>query len=77
MFFVESKMCVFLILSERLTVSAVLIHNLLVSGVSAKHITDHRNLFAQRLCCKRQSHFVYIGQGKATSKNIYNNHQIN
>uniref|UniRef100_A0A8C6UUR3 Im:7138239 n=1 Tax=Neogobius melanostomus TaxID=47308 RepID=A0A8C6UUR3_9GOBI len=24
--------------------------------------TDHRNLFTQRVCCKRQSHFVYIGQ---------------
>ncbi|XP_069548018.1 uncharacterized protein pnhd [Brachyistius frenatus] len=23
---------------------------------------DHRNLFTQRVCCKRQSHFVYIGQ---------------
>ncbi|XP_075878024.1 uncharacterized protein pnhd isoform X2 [Nelusetta ayraudi] len=33
-----------------------------LSGVFTKHITDHRNLFAQRLCCKRQSHFVYIGQ---------------
>uniref|UniRef100_A0A3Q3XQJ6 Uncharacterized protein n=1 Tax=Mola mola TaxID=94237 RepID=A0A3Q3XQJ6_MOLML len=27
----------------------------------SKHI-DHRNLFTQRVCCKRQSHFVYIGQ---------------
>lgn len=35
----------------------------LVTGVSCKHI-DHRNLFTQRMCCKRQSHFVYIGQGK-------------
>ncbi|XP_028329216.1 uncharacterized protein pnhd [Gouania willdenowi] len=32
-----------------------------VTGVLGKHI-DHRNLFAQRACCKRQSHFVYIGQ---------------
>ncbi|XP_055007334.1 uncharacterized protein pnhd [Boleophthalmus pectinirostris] len=30
-------------------------------GVWSKHI-DHRNLFTQRICCKRQSHFVYIGQ---------------
>lgn len=36
----------------------------LVTGVLSKHI-DHRNLFTQRMCCKRQSHFVYIGQGKA------------
>lgn len=36
----------------------------LVTGVLSKHI-DHRNLFTQRVCCKRQSHFVYIGQGKA------------
>uniref|UniRef100_A0A3B4X6S5 Pinhead n=1 Tax=Seriola lalandi dorsalis TaxID=1841481 RepID=A0A3B4X6S5_SERLL len=33
----------------------------LTTGVSGKH-TDHRNLFTQRVCCKRQSHFVYIGQ---------------
>eukprot|EP00064_Thunnus_orientalis_P004455 superscaffoldBa00000405_g4467 len=32
------------------------------TGVLSKHITDHRNLFSQRVCCKRQSHFVYIGQ---------------
>ncbi|KAM4729144.1 uncharacterized protein pnhd [Anableps anableps] len=32
-----------------------------VSGALGKHI-DHRNLFTQRVCCKRQSHFVYIGQ---------------
>lgn len=31
--------------------------------VLGKHV-DHRNLFEQRMCCKRQSHFVYIGQGK-------------
>ncbi len=36
----------------------------LVTGVLSKHI-DHRNLFTQRMCCKRQSQFVYIGQGKA------------
>ncbi|XP_024908211.1 uncharacterized protein pnhd [Cynoglossus semilaevis] len=29
--------------------------------VLGKHV-DHRNLFEQRMCCKRQSHFVYIGQ---------------
>lgn len=34
-----------------------------VTGVLSKHI-DHRNLFTQRVCCKRQSNFVYIGQGK-------------
>ncbi|CAF88426.1 unnamed protein product, partial [Tetraodon nigroviridis] len=33
------------------------------TGASCKHI-DHRNLFTQRMCCKRQSHFVYIGQGQ-------------
>lgn len=53
-----------------LIVSSVLVYHFLVSGVLAKHIADQRNLFAQRLCCKRQSHFVYIGQGKATSKTI-------
>ncbi|XP_071376672.1 uncharacterized protein pnhd [Centroberyx affinis] len=31
------------------------------AGVLSKQ-ADHRNLFAQRACCKRQSHFVYIGQ---------------
>ncbi|XP_028283982.1 uncharacterized protein pnhd [Parambassis ranga] len=31
------------------------------TGVLSKHI-NHRNLFTQRACCKRQSHFVYIGQ---------------
>lgn len=35
----------------------------LVTEALSKHI-DHRNLFTQRVCCKRQSHFVYIGQGK-------------
>ncbi|XP_032387723.1 uncharacterized protein pnhd [Etheostoma spectabile] len=35
--------------------------HLTLTGVLSKHI-DHRNLFTQRLCCKRQSHFVYIGQ---------------
>lgn len=39
----------------------------LVTGASCKHV-DHRNLFAQRMCCKRQSHFVYIGQGKEKKK---------
>ncbi|XP_056149763.1 uncharacterized protein pnhd [Lampris incognitus] len=32
-----------------------------VAGVLSKHV-EQRNLFAQRACCKRQSHFVYIGQ---------------
>lgn len=68
--FVECKqLCFSLIGGERFTVSAALcVPHLLVSGALAKHIADHRNTFAQRLCCKRQSHFVYIGQGKATSK---------
>ncbi|KAK2895886.1 hypothetical protein Q8A73_015374 [Channa argus] len=35
--------------------------HLSLTGVLSKHI-DHRNLFTQRVCCKRQSHFVYIGQ---------------
>ncbi|XP_041660296.1 uncharacterized protein pnhd [Cheilinus undulatus] len=35
--------------------------HLTLTGVLSKHI-DHRNLFTQRMCCKRQSHFVYIGQ---------------
>ncbi|XP_071347128.1 uncharacterized protein pnhd isoform X1 [Trachinotus anak] len=35
--------------------------HLTLTGGSGKH-TDHRNLFTQRVCCKRQSHFVYIGQ---------------
>uniref|UniRef100_A0A672HGT6 Im:7138239 n=1 Tax=Salarias fasciatus TaxID=181472 RepID=A0A672HGT6_SALFA len=26
------------------------------------HFSHNRNLFTQRMCCKRQSHFVYIGQ---------------
>ncbi|XP_017266283.1 uncharacterized protein im:7138239 [Kryptolebias marmoratus] len=34
---------------------------LILSGVLCRHI-DRKNLFARRLCCKRQSHFVYIGQ---------------
>ncbi|XP_045906786.1 uncharacterized protein pnhd [Micropterus dolomieu] len=34
---------------------------LLVTGVLSKHI-DHRNLLTQRVCCRRQSHFIYIGQ---------------
>ncbi|XP_054598175.1 uncharacterized protein pnhd [Nothobranchius furzeri] len=33
---------------------------LILRGVSNKHI--QRNLFTQRLCCRRQSHFVYIGK---------------
>ncbi|XP_019961887.1 uncharacterized protein pnhd [Paralichthys olivaceus] len=32
-----------------------------LTGVFGKHI-DHTNLFTQRMCCKRQSHFVYLGQ---------------
>ncbi|XP_068197519.1 uncharacterized protein pnhd [Antennarius striatus] len=32
-----------------------------LSMVLSKH-TDHRNLYTQRVCCKRQSHFVYVGQ---------------
>jgi len=32
-----------------------------VAGVLKKQ-SEHRNLFSQRACCKRQSHFVYIGQ---------------
>ncbi|XP_034008683.1 uncharacterized protein im:7138239 [Trematomus bernacchii] len=35
--------------------------HLTLTGVFSKHI-DHRNLITQRLCCKRQSHFVYIGE---------------
>ncbi|XP_038143596.1 uncharacterized protein im:7138239 isoform X1 [Cyprinodon tularosa] len=35
--------------------------HLTLSGTLSKHL-DHRNLFTQRACCKRQSHFVYIGQ---------------
>ncbi|XP_058494629.1 uncharacterized protein pnhd isoform X3 [Solea solea] len=35
--------------------------HLTLTGVLGKHV-DHRNLFTQRVCCKRQSHFVYIGQ---------------
>ncbi|XP_068604952.1 uncharacterized protein pnhd [Brachionichthys hirsutus] len=34
---------------------------LTLTGILSKHI-DHRNLFTQRVCCRRQSHFVYIGQ---------------
>lgn len=41
----------------------------LVAGVLCKHI-EHRNLFTQRMCCRRQSHFVYIGQGKAPQRVI-------
>uniref|UniRef100_A0A3Q2P934 Pinhead n=1 Tax=Fundulus heteroclitus TaxID=8078 RepID=A0A3Q2P934_FUNHE len=37
------------------------VFHLTLSGPLSKHI-DHRNLFTQRVCCKRQSHFVYIGQ---------------
>ncbi|XP_076003164.1 uncharacterized protein pnhd [Genypterus blacodes] len=32
-----------------------------LTGVVSKYI-DHRNLFTQRMCCKRQSHFIYIGE---------------
>ncbi|KAM6919006.1 uncharacterized protein pnhd isoform 1-T2 [Xenentodon cancila] len=35
--------------------------HLALSGVLNKY-NDHRNLFTQRVCCKRQSHYVYIGQ---------------
>ncbi|XP_054452743.1 uncharacterized protein pnhd [Anoplopoma fimbria] len=35
--------------------------HLTLTGVLSKHIA-HRNLITQRLCCKRQSHLVYIGQ---------------
>ncbi|XP_008274072.1 uncharacterized protein pnhd [Stegastes partitus] len=35
--------------------------HLTLTVVLTKH-TDHRNLFTQRVCCRRQSHFVYIGQ---------------
>ncbi|KAM8727498.1 uncharacterized protein pnhd [Acanthopagrus schlegelii] len=35
--------------------------HLTLTAVLSKHI-DHRNLFTQRMCCKRQSHFVYVGQ---------------
>ncbi|XP_031720764.1 uncharacterized protein pnhd [Anarrhichthys ocellatus] len=35
--------------------------HLTLTVVLSKHI-DHRNVFTQRLCCRRQSHFVYIGQ---------------
>ncbi|XP_075339403.1 uncharacterized protein pnhd [Odontesthes bonariensis] len=34
---------------------------MILCGVLSKHV-DHRNLFTQRVCCRRQSHFVYIGQ---------------
>ncbi|XP_053740395.1 uncharacterized protein pnhd isoform X1 [Synchiropus splendidus] len=32
-----------------------------LTGALSKHI-DRPNLFTQRACCKRQSHFVYVGQ---------------
>ncbi|XP_077471615.1 uncharacterized protein pnhd [Stigmatopora argus] len=32
-----------------------------LAAVLNKH-PDHRNLFTQRACCRRQTHFVYIGQ---------------
>ncbi|KAI3374732.1 hypothetical protein L3Q82_021285, partial [Scortum barcoo] len=35
--------------------------HLTLTGVLSKHIA-RRNLLTQRMCCKRQSHFVYIGQ---------------
>ncbi|KAK0140618.1 hypothetical protein N1851_022397 [Merluccius polli] len=34
---------------------------LTVADVWSKHV-EQRNLFALRACCRRQSHFVYIGQ---------------
>nr|XP_057917901.1 uncharacterized protein pnhd [Doryrhamphus excisus] len=43
--------CLVLLCALHLTLAAVL----------TKHV-EHRNLFSQRLCCKRQSHFVYVGQ---------------
>ena len=42
----------------------------LVAEVWSKH-GEQRNLFALRACCRRQSHFVYIGQGKRI-KNKFN-----
>ncbi|XP_047223508.1 uncharacterized protein pnhd [Girardinichthys multiradiatus] len=37
------------------------VFHLTLSAALSTHI-DHRNLFTQRVCCKRQSHFVHIGQ---------------
>lgn len=34
-----------------------------VTAVLNMHI-EPRNLFAERACCRRQSHFIYIGQGE-------------
>uniref|UniRef100_A0A673BHH8 Im:7138239 n=1 Tax=Sphaeramia orbicularis TaxID=375764 RepID=A0A673BHH8_9TELE len=45
------QLCLLLLCALHLTLTAVV----------TKQI-DHRNLFTQRVCCKRQSHFVYIGQ---------------
>ncbi|XP_051943745.1 uncharacterized protein pnhd isoform X2 [Hippocampus zosterae] len=46
-----SRQCLFLLCALHATLATVL----------NKH-ADHRNLFTQRVCCRRQSHFVYIGQ---------------
>ncbi|XP_061834839.1 uncharacterized protein pnhd [Nerophis lumbriciformis] len=43
--------CLVLLCALHLTLAAVL----------NKH-TEHRNLIAQRICCKRQTHLVYIGR---------------
>ncbi|KAM9792062.1 uncharacterized protein pnhd [Syngnathus typhle] len=45
------RLCLVLLCALHLTLAAVL-----------NKRTDHRNLFTQRVCCRRQSHFVYIGQ---------------
>ncbi|XP_037132956.1 uncharacterized protein im:7138239 [Syngnathus acus] len=45
------RLCLVLLCALHVTLAAVL-----------NKRTDHRNLFTQRVCCRRQSHFVYIGQ---------------
>ncbi|XP_077377331.1 uncharacterized protein pnhd [Festucalex cinctus] len=52
-------------ISRQCLVLLCALHMTLVAALN-KH-TDHRNLFTQRVCCRRQSHVVYIGQDIAGS----------
>ncbi|TWW73684.1 hypothetical protein D4764_15G0010800 [Takifugu flavidus] len=54
-------LCALALISKVSKVRLMSVLYFLVTGGSCRHI-DHRNLFTQRMCCKRQSHFVYIGQ---------------
>lgn len=41
-----------------------------VTAVLNMHI-EPRNLFTERACCRRQSHFIYIGQGEEMGGKVF------